>query len=61
MRVAGWPKQVFDTTRLHNPLQLTDAYLLALAVSRGGRLVTFDNAIGSHAVHGAGQNHLLVV
>ncbi len=33
--------------------QLTDAYLLALAVHHGGRLVTLDGAIPHQAVHGA--------
>jgi len=33
---------VFDRSRLHGPRQVTDAYLLALAVVHAGRLVTFD-------------------
>jgi len=51
--------QTFDVTRIHGPRQLTDLYLLALAVSRGGRLVTFDAAIASGAVPGAKADHLL--
>lgn len=31
-----------DASRLHGHRQVTDAYLLALAVRHGGRLVTFD-------------------
>jgi uncharacterized protein len=41
--------------------QITDAYLLALAVSRRGRLVTFDRAISEDAVSGASRRHLLVL
>jgi toxin-antitoxin system PIN domain toxin len=38
--------------------QLTDVYLLALAVRRGGRLVTFDRAVPLAAVANAGKEHL---
>ena len=38
--------------------QLTDIYLLALAVRRGGRLVTFDRAVPLEAVRKAGKEHL---
>jgi toxin-antitoxin system PIN domain toxin len=41
--------------------QLTDAYLLALAVRRSGRLATFDRSIPTKAVHGARSEHLVVV
>jgi len=41
--------------------QVTDIYLLALAVSRGGRLVTFDRAIPMQAVPGAKPRHLVVI
>ncbi len=41
--------------------QITDVYLLALAVSHGGRLVTFDRAISLHAVPGAARKHLHVL
>lgn len=50
-----------DLTRIHGPRQLTDAYLLALAVHRGGRLVTFDRAIARAAVPGAGAEHLVLL
>ena len=53
--VAG----LIDATRIHGPRQLTDAYLLALAVKHGGRLVTFDGAIPTSAVIGAKPRHLL--
>jgi toxin-antitoxin system PIN domain toxin len=51
----------FDTTRIHGPRQLTDLWLLALAVSRGGRLVTFDRSIALGAVLGASPAHLVVL
>jgi hypothetical protein len=38
--------------------QLTDVYLLALAVQHGGRLATFDHGIRPDAVAGAGSDHL---
>jgi predicted nucleic acid-binding protein len=39
--------------------QLTDVYLLALAVRRGGRLVTLDRAVPLEAVVGARAEHLV--
>jgi toxin-antitoxin system PIN domain toxin len=50
-----------DCTRVHGPRQVTDAYLLALAVAHGGRLVTFDRSVPTAAVPGAGPQHLVVV
>jgi hypothetical protein len=38
---------------------LTDAYLLALAVRRGGRLVTLDRSVPLAAVPGASERHLV--
>jgi toxin-antitoxin system PIN domain toxin len=38
--------------------QLTDVYLLGLAVRHKGRLVTFDKRIPQRAVVGAGPRHL---
>lgn len=52
---------VIDATRVHGPRQLTDAYLLALAVAHGGRFVTFDRRLALAAVPGAGPEHLVVV
>ena len=63
-----WPDEVslldsraIDTTRVHGPKQITDVYLLALSVSKGGRLVTFDRSIPLDAVRGAQKKHLLVI
>lgn len=65
---AFWPDDVslldgslVDARRVHGPRQLTDAYLLALAVAHGGRLVTFDGGIPLSAVHGARPKHLVVL
>jgi uncharacterized protein len=41
--------------------QVTDAYLLALAVHHDGRLVTFDHAIARRVVPGAEERHLVVL
>ena len=51
----------FHHAHIHNPRQLTDLYLLALAVHHGGRLVTFDRLIALSAVPGARPEHLVVL
>lgn len=63
-----WPEDLsvldsalFDASRIHGPRQLTDVYLLAMAVRRGGRLVTFDSGIPLAAVRNAQVRHLLVL
>ncbi len=63
-----WPDDItlldtalFDYSKIHGPRQLTDLYLLALAVKHGGRLVTFDREIPLNAVRGAKRAHLVVV
>ena len=38
-----------------------DAYLLALAVAHDMRFVTFDRALSLASVHGATDEHLLVL
>lgn len=52
-------ERLIDPTRVHGPRQLTDVYLLALAVRHGGRLVTFDGTIAIAAVKGARKEHLV--
>lgn len=54
-------EQVFDRSRIHGPRQVTDAYLLALAVAHGGRLVTFDRTISLEAVVGARAANLVAL
>ena len=62
-----WPDDVslldqerVDRTRLLDSAQVTDSYLLALAVARGGQLATFDQRLVADAViHGAKALHLI--
>ncbi len=53
--------RVVDRTRVHGPRQVTDAYLLALAVCRGGRFITFDQSVVLSAVPRATPSHLTVL
>src|SRR5262245_62126059 len=50
-----------NSNHVHGPRQVTDAYLLALAVEHGGRLVTFDRTIPLSVAPGAGPEHLVVI
>lgn len=50
-----------DSMRVHGPRQLTDVYLLALAVRHRGRFVTFDASVPRDAVVEAERRHLLVL
>lgn len=52
---------VFDHTYILGPKQITDVYLLGLAVRNGGRLVTFDRGLPLKAVRGAEGRHLVVL
>lgn len=52
---------VVEHTRLLGPRQITDVYLLALAVKHDGRLVTLDTGIAVEAVKGARREQLVVV
>jgi len=65
---AFWPcdvsvldPTVVDRSRLHGPRQVTDAYLLALAVGHGGRLVSFDRSLPLDSVPGATRQDLAIV
>jgi toxin-antitoxin system PIN domain toxin len=51
--------RVFDLVVGHR--QLTDVYLLALAVSHHGVLATFDRSIPGKAARGASAEHLVVI
>lgn len=53
--------RVADSARIHGPRQITDLYLLALAVRHGGQFVTFDASISPDAVRRADKKHLLVL
>jgi hypothetical protein len=52
---------VTDGARIHGPRQVTDIYLLALAVRRGGQFVTFDASVSTEAVRGAQKAHLVIL
>ncbi|MBK7145998.1 MAG: VapC toxin family PIN domain ribonuclease [Xanthomonadales bacterium] len=52
---------IAHAARIHGPRQLTDLYLLALDVSKGGRFVTFDGKIPLNAVVGATADHVVVI
>jgi toxin-antitoxin system PIN domain toxin len=61
-----WPDDIslldqafIDADKLLSPRQLTDAYLLALAVKHGGRLITLDKRIPLNSVKGAKAMHLV--
>jgi len=63
-----WPDSfsILEGTRLDwnhvlTSRQITDVYLLALAVANGGRLVTLDQSIERKAVAGASARHLVVL
>ena len=63
-----WPDDVsitdaagFDWDRLEGHQQVTDIYLLALAVAHGGRLVTFNQRIQPGAVKGSRPEHLVTL
>ncbi len=63
-----WPDDIsiadgnlFDRSRILGPKQITDGYLLALAVKNGGRLVTLDRAIPIAAVRGAEARHVVML
>lgn len=53
--------RIVNRTHVHGARQVTDVYLLALAVARGGRFVTFDRSVPVDAVVGAGESHLVVL
>ena len=63
-----WPDDVnllqagsVDWQRVLGHRQVTDVYLLALAVRHHGRLVTFDRRLALAAVPGASAGHLAVI
>lgn len=63
-----WPDDlsiVDQATFTHRHLigsgQVTDSYLLALAVKNGGRFLTIDGGVALNSVVGAKNNHLLAL
>ena len=62
-----WPDDVslldrrrVDLSRLATSGQVTDSYLLALAIAKGGQLATFDRRIMADAVQGGAQGLYLI-
>jgi uncharacterized protein len=63
-----WPDEItvldaerFEQGRWLNSRQITDAYLLALALQRGGTFVTLDRNVDRKLVRGAEARHLTVI
>ena len=63
-----WPDDVsmlddkrIDFSKIFGHNQISDVYLLALAVAHRGALVTFDQHIALAAVKGATDKHLVVL
>ena len=63
-----WPDELsaldparFDQHRWLTSRQVNDAYLLALAVHRGGTFVTMDRNVDRALVRGAEAHHLTVI
>jgi uncharacterized protein len=54
-------RQAIDRTRVHGPRQVTDAYLLALATTHGGRFATFDRSVVLSAARAATADRLVVI
>ena len=50
-----------DYAHLLGPKQITDVYLLALAVKHGGRLITLDRGISVAVAKGATSEHLVTI
>ena len=51
----------FDTAQLLGHRQVTDAYLLGLAVAHGMRVVTFDASVALRVVRGATAAHVVIL
>lgn len=65
---AFWPGEVsllesgtVDWQKILGSRQITDVYLLALAVRHGGRFVTFDRRISTASVIGTEPHHLALI
>ncbi len=63
-----WPNDIsllddsrFQHPHIHGPQQLTDIYLLGLALRNHGRLVSFDKRIALNTVYGAQAEHLVAL
>ena len=53
--------RIAEVSRIHGPRHVTDLYLLALAVHRDGRFVTFDASVPVSAIKAAEKRHLVTL
>ena len=60
-RISLLDDSIVERGRLSGHRQITDAYLLALAVSNDGRVVTFDRGFPLGAVLAAETDHVVVL
>ena len=60
-RVSLRDESLFDAALVGGHHQLTDVYLLGLAMKHGGRLATFDRTIPFKAVVGASADTLEII
>lgn len=54
-------ERLIDRSKLHGHRQVTDAYLLALATTNGGRFATLDQSIPIDSVPEADKSNLVVI
>jgi toxin-antitoxin system PIN domain toxin len=59
--VSVLDEALFEQQRFLGSRQITDAYLLSLAVRKGGRLVSLDQGIDLGVVRGAEARHLVLI
>ena len=59
--VSMLDETLVDFSRLHGHRQVTDAYLLALAVGRSCAIASFDTALPVTAVRGASRKHVVAI
>lgn len=59
--LSALDESVFDIDRLLRSRQITDAYLLALAVRNEGTFVTLDRGVDLLGVRGAEARHLVLL
>ena len=50
--ISLFGSELVDPTHLTTAAQVTDAYLLALAIAHGGQLATFDRCLSTKAIRG---------
>lgn len=60
-RLSLLDERHFQAAAIVSPGDITDAYLLALAVRNHGRLVTFDTTLPIKAVKGAEARHVVTL